>query len=102
MEAALVLVFLENMVQFGFEFAHRNISRFGLTRGRLAHKGEKTQGCYFYLNPFRPDGALEILIAGISESNGVSPCKIAEFPFPAAPEIFIAFSLSAFEMKLLK
>jgi len=26
-------VFLENMVQFGFEFAHRNISRFGLTPG---------------------------------------------------------------------
>jgi len=30
-KAALVLVFLENMVQFGFEFTHRNISRFGLT-----------------------------------------------------------------------
>ena len=65
-----MLVFLENMVQFGFEFAHRNISRFGLTRGRLTQNGKKTQGCYFYLNPFRPDGALEILIAAICESNG--------------------------------
>jgi len=30
-------VFLENMVQFGFEFAHRNISRFGLAPGRHRH-----------------------------------------------------------------
>jgi len=29
-----VLVFLENMVQFVFELAHRNIPRFGLTTGR--------------------------------------------------------------------
>jgi hypothetical protein len=33
-ETALVLVFLENMIQFVFELAHRNIPRFGLTTGR--------------------------------------------------------------------
>ena len=38
METALVLVFLENMIQFVFEIAHWNIPRFGLTAGPLPQK----------------------------------------------------------------
>lgn len=74
-----MLVFLENMIQFVFELAHRNIPRFGLTTGRrprlqvFSPDLGATQGCYLYLNPFPSPQALEILIVGISELNGEVP-----------------------------
>src|SRR5215475_3874749 len=33
MQPALMLMLLQNMIQFGFQFGHRNISRIRLTRG---------------------------------------------------------------------
>ena len=81
-----MLVFLENMIQFGFEFAHRNISRSGLTKGRLAHNGGRPKAAISNLILFPLNDALEILIAAISESNGFAS-QVAEFPCPAALEI---------------
>jgi hypothetical protein len=108
MKAALVLVLLENMIQFGFELAHRNIPRFGLTtslaplqRFLCAEARSRPKAATPTLTLFNSREALEILIVGIEESNGGEPVSAKVFLFGTTMAFFAAF-YSPMPMKLLK